>query len=87
MRRRSLAGTLIAAALAFGFLVLPQPAQTAPGNDPRAEREKVQAEQAKLAAELNTSISSTPGNAPGGIAESRCACALALGHAFPAHTA
>jgi len=58
VRRRSLAGTLAASALAFGFLVVPQAAQTAPRNDPRAEREKVQAEQAELASELNTNKAS-----------------------------
>lgn len=58
MRRRSLAGTIAASALAFGLVVLPNAAQTAPRNDPRAEREKVQAEQAKVAAELNTTKAS-----------------------------
>lgn len=58
MRRRSLAGTLAASALAIGLFVLPQSAQTAPANDPRAEREKVQAEQAQVAAELNTTKAS-----------------------------
>lgn len=58
MRRRSLVGTLAAFALALGLFVLPQSAQTAPANDPRAEREKVQAEQAQVAAELNTTKAS-----------------------------
>jgi hypothetical protein len=57
VRRRSLAGTCAAAALAFGLLVVPQMAQSAP-TDARAEREKVQAEQAKVAAELNTTKAS-----------------------------
>jgi hypothetical protein len=58
VRRRSLAGTCASAALAFGLLVVPQVAQTAPRNDPRAERERVQAEQAAVAAELNTTQAS-----------------------------
>ncbi len=58
MRRRSLAASAAAAALAAGLLVLPQSAQSAPRNDPRAEREKVQAEQAKVASELNTTKAS-----------------------------
>ena len=58
MRRRSLAGAIAASALAFGFLMPPMLAGSAPSNDPRAEREKVQAEQAKVAAALNTTKAS-----------------------------
>ena len=57
MRRRSLAGTAVAAVLACGLLA-PQLVESAPRQDPRAEREKVQAEQAALAADLNTTKAS-----------------------------
>src|SRR5688500_6146238 len=33
-----------------------------------------------------TSVSSTPGKAPGGMAASRCECARADGHALPSHS-
>ncbi len=57
MRRRSLVGTIAAAALTIG-LIAPQLAESAPRQDPRAEREKVRAEQAALAAKLDTTKAS-----------------------------
>lgn len=52
MRRRSLMGTLAAAALTLGVLA-PQLAETAPRQDPRAERERVRAEQARVASQID----------------------------------
>lgn len=56
MRRRSLVGTMAAAALTVGLLS-PQLAQSAP-SDTRAERERVRAEQAQVASQIDVSQSS-----------------------------
>lgn len=58
MHRRSLAGSLVAAALAVGLVVVPQSAQSAPRGNAREERVKVQAEQAKVASQINTNKAS-----------------------------
>lgn len=49
---------IAAAALATVGFVTPQVAQSAPGNDPRAEREQVRAERARVASQIDTSKAS-----------------------------
>ena len=54
MRRRSLAVTMVMAAVSLG-MIAPQVANSAPRQDPRAEREQVRAERARVAAQIDTS--------------------------------
>ncbi|MBX3315045.1 MAG: D-alanyl-D-alanine carboxypeptidase family protein [Actinobacteria bacterium] len=57
MRRRSMIAIVITLITCLG-LIAPQAAQSAPTNDPRAEREKVRAEKAQVAAQIDTSKAS-----------------------------
>ena len=57
MPRRSTIVIVITLLACIG-LIAPQVAQSAPANDPRAEREKVRAEKAKVAAQIDTSKAS-----------------------------
>ncbi|MEO6627402.1 MAG: D-alanyl-D-alanine carboxypeptidase family protein [Aquihabitans sp.] len=57
MRRRSLAVTMVLAAVSLG-MIAPQVATSAPSQNPRAEREQVRAERARVAAQIDTSKAS-----------------------------